>query len=95
MSIGFGVDPLSPKTAHSVSGPEKAPIVTTLVEPLYLNKKQLARALPVSERTIDNWKERRLIHYHRVWNFKLKRWRKANGGALETRPDRNRMSALR
>ena len=48
-----------------VSGvPHSSPVeVIAQVEPLYLNKQQLARAVPVSERTVDNWKERGIIPY--------------------------------
>jgi hypothetical protein len=48
-----------PKTIYPVSGAQKAPAVTvtTLVEPLYLNKKHLAQSIPASERSVDNWKK--------------------------------------
>jgi hypothetical protein len=36
------------------------------VEPLYLNKKQLAQSLLVSERTIDTWRERSVIPFLKI-----------------------------
>jgi hypothetical protein len=47
--------------------PTKNPItVTTLVEPLYLNKPQLAQSLPASERSVDNWKKWGWIPYLKI-----------------------------
>jgi hypothetical protein len=36
------------------------------VEPLYLDKRQLASAMLVSERTIDNWREAGVIPFIKV-----------------------------
>jgi excisionase family DNA binding protein len=42
--------------------PTKNPItVTTLVEPIYLNPEQLAQAIGVSRRTVDNWKDQHVV----------------------------------
>jgi hypothetical protein len=54
-------------TKLSSPGPRKAPVtVTTFVEPLYLNKPQLAQSLPASERSIDNWKKWGWIPYLKI-----------------------------
>ena len=60
--------PLIPVTKFSSPGPRKAPIpvVTTLVEPLYLNREQIAQALLTSARTIDNWRELNIIPFIKV-----------------------------
>ena len=56
-----------PTTKFPAPGPRKAPItVTTLVEPLYLNREQLAQAITTSARTIDNWREAGVIPFIKV-----------------------------
>ena len=56
-----------PTTKYPSPGPRKSPIpVTTLVEPLYLNREQIAQALLTSARTIDNWRELGVIPFIKV-----------------------------
>ena len=56
-----------PKTSLAAPGPRKSPItVTTLVEPLYLDKQQLAESLLVSQRTVDNWRLLGVIPFLKV-----------------------------
>ena len=71
---------------------QKAPITVITrveqVEPLYLNKKQLAQSLLVSERTIDNWRERGVIPFLKikgVIRFNLDDVRAALKRGFETR----------
>ena len=47
-----------PKTASSKGSPSE--------QPLFLNKSQLAQAIPASKRTIDYWRQRGYIPYLKV-----------------------------
>jgi hypothetical protein len=61
--------PLIPVTKFSPPPRRKSspiPVVTTLVEPLYLNREQIAQALLTSARTIDNWRELNIIPFIKV-----------------------------
>jgi hypothetical protein len=56
-----------PTTEYPSPGPRKSPIpVTALVEPLYLNREQIAQALLTSARTIDNWRELGVIPFIKI-----------------------------
>lgn len=60
---------LIPVTKFSPPPPRRksSPIpVTTLLEPLYLNREQLAQAVLTSARTIDNWRELGIIPFIKV-----------------------------
>lgn len=69
------------KSTYPDSGVRQSPIrVVTEIEPLYVDKRQLAQSMLVSERTVDNWRDRGVIPFIKVRGvirFKLDEVREA------------------
>ena len=55
-----------PATNPPAPGPRKAQPAVTPTEPFYINREQLAHTIPVSPRTIDEWRLKGWIPFLKI-----------------------------
>ena len=55
-----------PHTNLPAPGPKRDQPAAAPTAPFYLNREQIARAIPVSPRTVDDWRERGIIPFLKI-----------------------------